>query len=180
MRWNYWSWKKFISMENIKEINKKIKTHSVDKKDVPSSSKKTSSVKFIKYNTIKKYLNNSLTDLYDCNEKHFGSHLHEFPEDTLLFYNIYDKGNEYQWHVDANDENDDYDIKFTVIINLSDTKYEGGEFKIWCLEKPQTVRELNNPGDMIMLRSYHLHKVTPVIKGTRKSLLMFLMGPPLQ
>ena len=31
-----------------------------------------------------------------------------------------------------------------------------------------------------MLRSYHLHKVTPVIKGTRKSLLIFLMGPRLQ
>ena len=78
MRWNYWSWNKFISMKNIKEINKKIKTHSIDKKDVPSSSKKTSSVKFIRYDTIKKYLNNSLTSLYDCNEKHFGSRLYEF------------------------------------------------------------------------------------------------------
>ena len=94
-------------------------------------------------------------------------------------HNTYQKGEEYNWHIDCTSE-DNYDIKFTVLINISNTVYKGGKFKLWVYEKPLTIKELDNPGDMIMFRSYHLHKVTPILKGTRKTLTIFLSGPQLQ
>jgi len=179
MKVKYWYWNKYLSMKNIKDINKKIKTHYIVEKDHPAHSKKTSIVKFIKYNALKSYLNNCIINLYDCNEKQFGAKLYDFPEDTILHYNIYSTGAEYNWHIDAN-RDDEYDIKFTVLINVSKEPYKGGKFKIWYAEKPTTVAELDEPGNMVMFRSYHLHKVTPVTKGIRQTLTLFLTGPRLQ
>ena len=180
MKFKYWYWNKYLSMENIKDINKKIKTHSIVAKDSPSDSKKTSTVKFIKYNIVKSYLNNCISNFYDCNEKQFGAKLYDFPEENPLHYNIYSKGTEYNWHIDANGYDDEYDIKFTVLINVSEKPYKGGKFKMWYNEEPTTVTELDKPGNIVMFRSYHLHKVTPVTKGIRQTLTLFLTGPRLQ
>ena len=70
-----------------------------------------------------------------------------------------------------------YDIKFTVLINVSEEKYSGGKFKLMHGGKPEHVKELDEPGNMIMFRSYTLHKVEPVTKGERKTLTLFLTGP---
>ena len=180
MKFKYWYWNKYLSMENIKDINKKTKTHSIVGKDSPSDSKKTSIVKFIKYSSLKPYLNNCINTLYNCNKKQFGAKLYGFSEDPLFHYNVYSKGAQYNWHMDANGYNDEHDIKFTILINVSKEPYKGGKFKMWFDEKPRTITELDKPGDMVMFRSYYLHKVTPVTKGIRQTLTLFLIGPRLQ
>ena len=39
-------------------------------------------------------------------------------------------------------------------------------------------KELKNQGDMIVFPSYLWHRVKPVTKGTRKSLVIWFIGPP--
>ncbi len=176
MKWKYWYWKNILNMEQINLINK-VKLYNC--KDEKANSTKTSKVKLIEYSKIKNYLNNCVETLYDANSKNFKCNLFPFPNETKLMHNTYQKGQEYNWHIDCTSE-DNFDIKFTVLINISNTVYKGGKFKLWVYEKPLTIKELDNPGNMIMFRSYHLHKVTPILKGTRKTLTIFLGGPQLQ
>ena len=68
------------------------------------------------------------------------------------------------------------DTKLTVIINLSDKKYEGGQLGLFRNE-PILVKELNEPGSVIMFKSPISHRVLPVIKGERKTLVFFMEGP---
>ena len=41
----------------------------------------------------------------------------------------------------------------------------------------KVVREFNTPGVMVVFPSYILHRVTPIIQGTRISLAALLEGP---
>jgi PKHD-type hydroxylase len=99
----------------------------------------------------------------------------------------------YNWHVDANpapyDENSRENWKgkirkLSCCINLSDPKdYEGGMFyvavdgKIGIKKEVQRVREMSEQGSIIVFPSQIYHKVTPVTKGTRYSLVCWTIGP---
>ena len=176
MRYSYWCWEKYLNVNQIKNINKCRLHKGLDEK---ADSKKTSIVKFIKYTDAKPYLNNCVDAIYNTNEREFKYNLFPFPERATLVHNTYKKGGEYNWHIDCT-SHDNYDMKLTALINISDTDYTGGKFKLWIGENAITIDEFNNPGDMIMFRSFHLHKVTPILKGTRKTLTIFLSGPQLQ
>tara|TARA_R100001530_G_scaffold65605_1_gene46957 strand:- start:62 stop:601 length:540 start_codon:yes stop_codon:yes gene_type:complete len=179
MKYDYWYWNKPVSLQNIKAINKKIKTDSIVRQDNSASSTKTSKVKFIKYGTLKPYLENCIENCYKINSQVFGYNLHYLNDDYVCLYNIYSKGSEYNWHIDSV-RMDTEDVKLTILINLSEKKYTGGELQYCIAEKPNTIKELNESGNMVMLRSFFLHKVTPVTSGQRITLSLFLTGPQLQ
>ena len=69
------------------------------------------------------------------------------------------------------------DIKLTVLINISDSFFSGGEFNLLNSNNPTLVHELNNPGSMVIFNSFTLHRVNPVTKGIRKTLTIFVKGP---
>ena len=179
MKYDYWYWSKHLSTKNIKAINKKIKTDSIIRKDNSASSTKTSKVKFIKYSIIKPYLQNCIENCYKINSQVFGYNLHYLNDDYVCLYNIYSKGSEYNWHIDSV-RMDTEDVKLTILINLSEKKYTGGELQYCIAEKPNTLKELNQSGDIVMLRSFFLHKVTPITSGERITLSLFLTGPKFQ
>ena len=172
----YWWWKNFISKKDIQKINKCKPVFDVDNYD--TKNKKTSKVIFLPYNKIKKYLNDVINTCYISNHQNFGFDLYHFDENSNVSHNTYSSKNKgrYDWHVDINTDYK-YDIKFTVLINVSEEKYSGGKFKLMHGGKPEHVKELDEPGNMIMFRSYTLHKVEPVTKGERKTLTLFLTGP---
>tara|TARA_R110002051_G_C8423135_1_gene452202 strand:- start:40 stop:582 length:543 start_codon:yes stop_codon:yes gene_type:complete len=180
MKWFYWSWKNFISMENIKKINKKIKNNKLKLKDSKANSFKNCTVNFIEYKKIENLLNNWGQTIHMCNNENFGLTLFPFSNEGILHQNIYSKNNEYRWHMDVNSKDDAHDYKFTSLLNISEKKYKGGLFQIRYKEHPTTITELTNPGDMIMIRSNILHRVTPITQGNRQSLTMFLKGPKFQ
>lgn len=75
--------------------------------------------------------------------------------------------------------------KLSVTINLTDpTKYEGGNLKFDL--GPHTTKrqryiectEIRPRGSMIVFPSQYYHQVTPVTKGTRYSLVMWILGRP--
>jgi PKHD-type hydroxylase len=101
----------------------------------------------------------------------------------------YKKNQFYNWHQDSfidilesNDLNKK-NRKLSCCVNLQNPKkYEGGqlEFKI-LTEKGELIinpKEFNdNQGSIIVFPSYIFHRVTPILKGTRYSLVAWSCGP---
>ena len=88
----------------------------------------------------------------------------------------YKTGEEYEWHKDAETFKAS-DIKLTALINISENSFSGGEFNLLNSKNVTLAPELSNPGSMIVFNSFILHKVDPIIKGTRKTLTFFAKGP---
>ena len=179
MKHEWWHWSEEISPVKIKKINKTINSKLVESKDHPASAKKTSTVKFVKYGDIKPLIKENVENCYIINSREFNFNLYYLQDPDILNYNIYDKNSEYGWHIDAQPGHEE-DTKLTVLINLSDEPYEGGEFEIWNGSSPVIVSDFSKPGDIIMFRSHFLHMVRPVKKGKRKTLSIFMVGPRLQ
>ena len=97
-------------------------------------------------------------------------------------YTVYKKNDFYDWHIDTH--NKPYSngfirkLSFTLLLN---DDYEGGEFEL-CIPNPKQEKnnymKLNNNqiGTMIVFPSFIWHKVNPVIKGIRKSLVGWIVG----
>jgi PKHD-type hydroxylase len=80
----------------------------------------------------------------------------------------------YDWHLDVGP----YPLnhrKISITIQLSDPDdYEGGDFEIWT-HSGKTIAP-KQKGAVILFPSYLLHRVTPVTKGVRKSLVLWVGG----
>ena len=97
--------------------------------------------------------------------------------DNCLFNTYsYKNKSKYDWHIDK-DISDLYDVKLTVLINLSLQSFEGGDFKLF-VNNEFIVPQLKEPGNVIMFKSQINHCVTPVTKGLRYSLVSWVRGAP--
>ena len=109
------------------------------------------------------------------NGRHFGFDGMQITE--LAQYTEYPEGGFYEWHVD-NDVNFEHEppvrkISMTCLLS-PESEFEGGDLE---LTKPGNVAKLKQ-GHAIFFASFINHRVTPVIKGNRKSLVMWFGGPP--
>lgn len=98
-----------------------------------------------------------------------------FVED--LQYTIYDDtGGHYTWHLDRGGSTSDTPRKLSLVLQLSDpSEYEGGDLEIFDGPVPSKVDK--EKGLISAFPSFILHRVTPVTKGTRKTLVVWLTGP---
>ena len=109
-------------------------------------------------------------------------------------FTIYKKGQYYDWHCDSWDK--PYAEGFTkgkirklsVTVSLTDPKeYKGGElefdFRNQDPDKPRQIRtckEILPKGSLIVFPSFVWHRVKPVMKGVRHSLVVWNIGYPFQ
>lgn len=95
-------------------------------------------------------------------------------------YTIYDSKHEqfYDWHIDAHPHYNDMQRKISLSISLSDPdEYEGGDLEVINNGNPENSLKLRvNKGDIAFFDSMHPHKVHPVTKGKRKSLVAWVLG----
>lgn len=180
----YWFWDKMLNPKQIKTLNKLImskyafkepKEHQAFNED--GTSKKNVDSYVIFYKEIKSYIRPLLDYVFDTNRKEYGYDIWDYDDKDTCLYNIYttDKKSNYDWHID--EEISPYsDIKFTMIINLSEKPFEGGDL---FLQKTGDieVKELKSTGSMIIFKSHTRHMVTPITKGERRNLVLFLTGP---
>lgn len=84
----------------------------------------------------------------------------------------------YDWHQDSGGPWSKFERKLSAVIILSDPKdYEGGEFQCVMNGRVDDPVTLKPPrGDVIFFPSWMPHRVTPVTKGVRKSLVCWVMG----
>jgi len=109
------------------------------------------------------------------NGNHFGFDGMTITE--MAQYTEYPEGGFYEWHVD-NDVTFTHEppvrkISMTCLLS-PESEFEGGDLE---LTKPGNVAKLKQ-GHAIFFASFINHRVTPVIKGNRKSLVMWFGGPP--
>jgi PKHD-type hydroxylase len=112
--------------------------------------------------------------LHKCNSEFYHFHLSEIIERIqYTVYNSSDQGH-YDWHLDTGPGKQP-NRKLSLVCHLSDpNEYEGGELQIHTGKIATPERE---KGTVIIFPSYLLHRVTPVTKGIRRTLVMWVNGP---
>jgi PKHD-type hydroxylase len=98
-------------------------------------------------------------------------------------YTEYDgaNGGKYDFHTDidygGNNSPDPQTRKLSlsVFLNEPGVDYEGGEFQMLVGSKPISIRQTK--GGVLLFPSWVLHRVTPVTRGVRKSLVVWVTGP---
>jgi PKHD-type hydroxylase len=119
------------------------------------------------YETIERWMLN-------INANHFGFDGMQIGEQAQ--YTEYPKGGFYEWHSDC-----DFDMssmpsvrKISMTLLLSDPKdFKGGELELIEDKKRAKLQQ----GYAIFFASFIRHRVKPVTKGVRKSLVMWFGGP---
>ena len=91
----------------------------------------------------------------------------------------------YDFHIDGNGytrpPNNNLVRKLSASVLLTDPKnFEGGEFEFKFGNNSTDFTVDMDKGDIILFPSYILHRVRPVTKGTRYSLVIWACGKPLR
>lgn len=110
------------------------------------------------------------------NAQYFQFDLYGFVEDVQ--YTIYDSNDQghYDWHVDKGYSNGVAPRKLSMVLQLSDpTEYEGGDLELQGGNGSQTVAKTQ--GLVHIFPSWVLHRVTPVTRGSRRTIVVWLAGP---
>lgn len=110
----------------------------------------------------------------ECNRLFFGVDIWGIENNIQLArYDASDEGF-YNWHTDFADLAPER--KLSVSIQLSKAEdYEGGELQLLYREHPVSCDRAR--GSFIAFPSFMLHRVTPVTRGTRWSLVAWVTGP---
>ena len=139
--------------------------------------KQVSTVKIIDYEKVESLVSGLVKEAlqvanFDFGYTTFGPH----PGEHLL-YNTYQSKDKdhYDWHIDESNS-PIYDVKLTLLVNLSTEPYEGGEFQTY-IHTEESHPDFDKPGSAIMFKSHFNHRVLPITSGTRKSLSIFINGP---
>jgi predicted 2-oxoglutarate/Fe(II)-dependent dioxygenase YbiX len=84
-------------------------------------------------------------------------------------------GGFYSKHVDAGyDVHMNRKLSFTLFLN-DPSDYRGGELLLYNSEEP--IKPEQKKGNIVFFPSYVLHEVTPVVSGTRNTLVGWVNGP---
>lgn len=106
---------------------------------------------------------------------------YQFDLDSCLYkplqYTLYAEGDEYGWHIDMRPA--DRQRKLSVTIQLSDpSEYDGGELELNA--GGDIMRMPKRKGEVVAFPSWVLHRVAPVTRGVRRSLVAWATGPAFQ
>lgn len=114
----------------------------------------------------------------EVNSRYFHFDLNGFYEPMQLgVYTAEDKGH-YNWHIDMTKENKSPPRKLSMVLMLSDpSEYEGGDLLLKSDSDNHATLDMAK-GRAWFFPSYILHKVTPVTRGVRKTLVLWVGGPP--
>jgi len=147
--------------------------------DVPDTSIRKTKLNWLPANHI---YNKILCEFVTTtNEKHYHYNLTKF---TPCQFARYDVGDFYDYHQDSGQSKEDYENetrKLSMTVQLSDPdSYEGGKFLFYNGHKKETEPPIQEQGSIIIFDSKMWHRVTPVTKGVRYSLVSWSLGPSFQ
>jgi PKHD-type hydroxylase len=171
---------KIISLANSQNKNKA----SVSNKD---STKRISNITWLD----ESWINETLKPYIDKANQDCGWNL-QWDYTEKAQFTEYEKGQYYKWHIDQLDkpygERFDKDWqgkvrKLSVTVSLSDPEdYEGGRLEFYTStpyeQKVISCDQILDKGSLVVFPSFIWHQVTPITKGTRKSLVLWNLGYP--
>lgn len=108
----------------------------------------------------------------DMADKHFGARSDTV--DALQFTEYQaDRRGQYDWHKDSFDE--PRDRVLSICVQLSEPSYAGGRLELRC-NNPPPRGLMDRRGAAVAFRGNLYHRVTPIIVGTRYSLVAWRLG----
>jgi PKHD-type hydroxylase len=112
--------------------------------------------------------------LVEANRKCFEFELTGFTEP--LQFTEYGSAQHYDWHMDLG--KDDLSIrKLSFVVQLTDpAEYDGGALQLSIGPRPQDMPR--GLGALTVFPAFVMHRVTPVTRGLRRSLVGWIGGPP--
>ena len=157
------------------KVNAQVGNERGIKGGVIDTKTRTSHISWIPFKKMPEMYKDIEKIMKQTNENHFG-----FDGMTLTEYaqyTEYPEGGFYDWHVD-NDVNFKHEppvrkISMTCLLS-HESEFEGGDLE---LIKEGKIAKLKQ-GQIIFFASFIRHRVAPVIKGVRKSLVMWFGGTP--
>lgn len=113
----------------------------------------------------------------EVNRRFFQFDLTGFYEPMQLGIYSSDSNGHYDWHTDATAKDRSSPRKLSIALMLSDaSEFEGGEFQVRISsDEPLTLE--TKRGRAWFFPSYVMHRVKPVTKGVRRSLVLWVGGP---
>jgi len=149
------------------------------KKDggIVDTNTRTSHISWIPFSKMPEMYRDIETTMKKVNGNHFGFDGVQITE--YAQYTEYPSGGFYDWHMDSdiNFAHEPTVRKISMTCLLShESEFEGGELEI---EKEKNKVKLTQ-GQAIFFASFIRHRVAPVTRGVRKSLVMWFGGPPLK
>ena len=113
-----------------------------------------------------------------ANEQFYNFHLNGYES---FQYTTYDKDGKYDWHTDIHlgspfqaNSPEHRKLSLTVMLNHD---FEGGDFEINVQSESNPQKIEKQKGRIVLFPSFMIHRVTPVTKGIRKSLVVWVEGP---
>jgi len=146
-----------------------------NKKGVIDTETRTSHISWIPFKKMNEMYKDIERIMKITNGNHFGFDGMTITE--MAQYTEYSEGGFYNWHVDSavNFAHEPPVRKISMTCLLSpESEFEGGDLE---LMKEGKVAKLKQ-GQAIFFASFIRHRVTPIIKGNRKSLVMWFGGTP--
>jgi len=138
---------------------------------------RNSSIKWIPFSESTKWIYDKIGAMaYEANKEMYHFDLNFMPE-QIQYTEYYDtnKGH-YDWHMDIGAQGIMPFRKLSVTVQLSGPdEYEGGDLQLWTGGQ-YPITGPKGKGNIIIFPSFMLHRVTPVVKGTRKSFVLWLGG----
>lgn len=112
--------------------------------------------------------------IQDMNEQYFKFDLTGITE-SIQFTHYKNPDGKYEAHLDKLFQSTVR--KLSLVLQLSDpNKYEGGDLLLHQGPRPNVIKKAQ--GNLVIFPSYTLHEVTPVTKGERYSLVVWVNGRP--
>jgi PKHD-type hydroxylase len=178
MKFEWYFYKNFYSTDECYQLSNLLDNCPTGGSDVPAVDVlKTAKVNTIKWLVAKDFLKSLEGVAHYTNKELFGYNLYNFQDQDMINYNTYhcDDRGEYGWHKDV-ELDKIYDLKLTVIANISTEPYTGGQFEFF-MNEPVHIKELDQPGSVLIFPSFYVHRVLPVTSGVRKTVSLWIPGP---
>ena len=145
------------------------------KSGVLDTKTRTSHISWIPFKKMNDMYKDIEKIMKQTNGNHFGFDGMQITE--MAQYTEYPEGGFYEWHVD-NDVNCQHEppvrkISMTCLLS-PESEFEGGDLELVSEGQHAKLKQ----GHAIFFASFIRHRVVPVIRGNRKSLVMWFGGPP--
>ena len=137
--------------------------------------KRTTTISWIPFKEMEPMYDDINIFIQKANKNHFGFGDIQITEQAQ--FTEYPEGGFYDWHMDT-DVNMQYEppvrkISMTLLLS-SENQFEGGNLELMAPGKKVNLKQ----GHAIIFASFLNHRVAPVTKGVRQSLVMWFGGEP--
>tara|TARA_R110002051_G_scaffold218067_1_gene282000 strand:- start:123 stop:704 length:582 start_codon:yes stop_codon:yes gene_type:complete len=137
--------------------------------------KRTTTISWIPFKEMEPMYNDINIFIQKANKNHFGFGDIQITEQAQ--FTEYPEGGFYDWHMDT-DVNMQYEppvrkISMTLLLS-PENQFEGGNLELMAPGKKVNLKQ----GHAIIFASFLNHRVAPVTKGVRQSLVMWFGGEP--